>query len=293
MNSAVDLREVPLTVRQGTPADRNHILPLIYFEPFVHQQAGWRPPLEWIEEGTPYLLLCQRERVQAVWLTSMEEPGIAWLRLFGVARPLDPAQAWDHLWPHALKILQEHRVRALYLMPFSPWLAHLIQGRGFRQVTRVRNLLWTRQPLPPPRPLPSPLRLRSMTPEDLPAVLAVDRAAFPHPWKLTAADLQRVWKEALHATVVEDPQGIVGFQISTAGVQGAHLARLAVHPRAQRRGAGFALVHQALTHLARQEVYQVTVNTWAENLPALRLYQRFGFAFALEDHPLYRFDLDT
>jgi ribosomal protein S18 acetylase RimI-like enzyme len=52
------------------------------------------------------------------------------------------------------------------------------------------------------------------------------------------------------------------------------IARLFVAPAAFRRGVGSALVAQAL---ARADGRRVRVGTGARNLPALALYERFGF----------------
>jgi ribosomal protein S18 acetylase RimI-like enzyme len=52
------------------------------------------------------------------------------------------------------------------------------------------------------------------------------------------------------------------------------IARLFVAPAAFRRGIGSALVGQAL---ARARGRRVRVGTGARNLPALALYERFGF----------------
>jgi ribosomal protein S18 acetylase RimI-like enzyme len=52
------------------------------------------------------------------------------------------------------------------------------------------------------------------------------------------------------------------------------IARLFVAPAAFRRGIGSALVAQAL---ARADGRRVRVGTGARNLPALALYERFGF----------------
>ena len=284
------LREGQRVVRRGEAADRNRVLPLIYFEPFVHQQPGWRPPLEWAEEGAPFFLLCQDERPEAVWLASVEEEGTAWLRLFAVSRDLAPEEAWEALWPHGEAALRQRGVRSLYVLSLHPWLERLVQQFGFRQVSSVRNMAWPRQPLPPRRDI-APLVLRSMQPEDIPAALAVDRAAFSPPWRMGARDMERVYQEAALARVVTDAQGVVGYQISTTGPGGGHLARLAVHPRAQGRNVGFALVHDALTTLTAQGAEWVTVNTWTENEAAIRLYRRFGFHFLPEASPVYRLDL--
>ena len=289
--NAVSQRSITLTVRPGTPADRNRVLPLIYFESYVHQQPGWRPPLEFMEGDSPFFLLLQDDQLQAAWLASVEAHPAAWLRLFVVAHTIRPEVAWQALWPPALEALQRRGVQALYALAFKRWFSDLLEQSGFRQVSRIRNLAWHRQPLPPARPLPEGVVLRPMEAEDIAAAVAVDWAAFESPWQIQPADLQRVFREAVVASVVEDAHGLIGYQVSTAGPGGGHLARLAVHPRAHRRGIGFALVHHVLSVLSHQGAEWVTVNTWGENEAAIRLYLRFGFHYLPEEQPVYRLTL--
>lgn len=292
--NAVPLAKTGLRIRHGTSADGNRILPLIYFEPYVHQQPGWRPILDYITPPSVFLLLEQDDRPQAVWLASIEEDEkdtVSWLRLFAVAYTFSPQEAWAQLWGQALSALRQAGVQRLYALGTKGWLNALLEKSGFWQVTTVRNLAWQRQPLPPRPSLPADITLRPMEISDLKAALTLDRSAFPSPWKMTAPDIERVFQEATASTVAVSPQGIVGYHISTSGVRGGHLARLAVHPRAQRRGIGYALVYDALTHFVREGAEWVTVNTWSDNVGAIRLYHRFGFHFLPEAHPLYCLDL--
>jgi ribosomal protein S18 acetylase RimI-like enzyme len=60
------------------------------------------------------------------------------------------------------------------------------------------------------------------------------------------------------------------------------IARLFVAPSAFRRGVGTALVRHAL---AQARGRRVRVGTAAANLPALALYERFGFRRVVESDP--------
>ena len=289
--TAAPLTQTEWQVRHGVLEDRNRILPLIYFEPYVHQQPGWRPILDYVNSPSVFLLLQQKDHPQAVWLASIEDEGISWLRLFAVAQVLSPEKAWALLWEQARPSLQKARVRRLYVLAVKEWTRTFFEEMGFQQVSSVRNMAWPRQPLPPRRALPPQIALRPMQPADLEAVLALDHLAFREPWKMSASDLEQVYQEAVISTVAEGPEGLVGYQISTLSVRGGHLARLAVHPAAQRQGIGFALVYDALSYFAREKAEWVTVNTWCENQAAVALYRHFGFHFLPEKHPLYRLDI--
>jgi ribosomal protein S18 acetylase RimI-like enzyme len=130
-------------------------------------------------------------------------------------------------------------------------------------------------------PVPGMRRARR---SDRDAVIALDHAAFRPFWRFDGAALQ----DALDATpavrfrVVDGPaavrpRGLAGYAVSgRAGTRG-YLQRLAVDPRAQRRGMGRGLVLDALSWLVRRGVDQVVVNTQPDNEPALELYRSLGF----------------
>ena len=131
-----------------------------------------------------------------------------------------------------------------------------------------------------------------MTPEELPQVTEVDTAAFRTIWRNSMSSLNLAYKQAVVATVAEDSQGVVGYQISTYSPLGGHLARLAVHPRAQRQGIGYALIRDMLATFASRGVKRVTVNTQHDNTPSLHLYRKTGFVETGEEYPIFQYPPD-
>jgi ribosomal protein S18 acetylase RimI-like enzyme len=81
-----------------------------------------------------------------------------------------------------------------------------------------------------------------MTEADLTQVVETDNAAFHPLWHNSYDTLKLAFLQSLFATVAENSQGILGYQLTTGHGQRAHLARLAVHPNAQGRGAGRMLL---------------------------------------------------
>jgi len=152
-------------------------------------------------------------------------------------------------------------------------------------------LLWEQQGDLPPAPDPG-CTIRPMLPSDLAAVQALDAAAFDPIWQQSISMLEAAFRQSAIATVAEQDGKLIGYQISTAGVGGGHLARLAIHPKAQRHGIGYALVHDLLTQFARRGTLQVTVNTQNNNLPSLALYKKAGFHLTGESYPVFQAHLD-
>jgi ribosomal protein S18 acetylase RimI-like enzyme len=91
--------------------------------------------------------------------------------------------------------------------------------------------------------------------------------------------------------VAETERGIVGYQLTTGGGQRAHLARLAVHPSVQGRGAGKTLLSDLLRALTQTGIFRLTVNTQSDNQTSLNLYQKMGFVRTGEQHPVYTFEV--
>jgi ribosomal protein S18 acetylase RimI-like enzyme len=87
----------------------------------------------------------------------------------------------------------------------------------------------------------------------------------------TLAALQATHEELWLCEEGGDLCGVVGLEQYADELV---IARLFVAPASFRRGIGSALVGQAL---ARAEGRRVRVGTGVRNLPALALYERFGF----------------
>jgi len=128
---------------------------------------------------------------------------------------------------------------------------------------------------------------------DLPVVADLDAAAFTPLWQNPLDALERALPQATSATVAEDDRGLVGYQISTANPFGAHLARLAVRPDAQRRGLGSLLVTDLVHRLKNKGVARLTVNTQSDNLASLALYKRMGFVLTGEKFPVYCYSVPS
>lgn len=134
------------------------------------------------------------------------------------------------------------------------------------------------------RPLDGPLpaaecRTRRARRCDRAEIVALDHLAFDGFWRFDAAGLE----DAAGATpvarfrVADDPDGIVAYAITGRAGATGYLQRVAVHPRARRRGWGRAMVADGLRWLAADGAERVMVNTQPDNDAALRLYEACGF----------------
>lgn len=108
--------------------------------------------------------------------------------------------------------------------------------------------------------------------------LEIDTMAFPPFWRLDETGLVDAMAATPSARFRVAGHGrVLGYAVSgRAGARG-YLQRLAVHPEAQGRGLGRALVLDGLRWMRRGGVIRAMVNTQVENDRALQLYESMGF----------------
>jgi ribosomal-protein-alanine N-acetyltransferase len=149
------------------------------------------------------------------------------------------------------------------------------------------------------------VQIAPMTLDDIPAVMAIERASFPRPWpehayryELTqnpsayfvvarlpmpdAAPSPSPWRRLASqlGLLVAAPDGhpsVVGFAGMWVRVDEAHIATIATHPDWRRCGIGQRILLALLREAQRRRAQSVTLEVRVSNLPAQRLYQKYGF----------------
>jgi len=277
-----------LIIKNLDKGDQQEIARLIHSRTGVHRHLGWRTPLDWLGHQ-PYLGVYRGNKLAGALACPPDEDGITWLRLLAAAPGQDPGEIWGRLWPAAREALAGREgVAGLNVLALQPWLADLLAHGGFRKSYQVIIMDWdSAQAAYPPEP--EDVRIRKMRKGDLEEVYRIDRAAFEPLWRNSLHSLGIAYQAAYLASVALVDERIAGYQISTAGTLGGHLARLAVHPRQQNRGVGTALVGHGLRALERMGVVRVSVNTQKSNLASLELYQKFGFQRHDESFPVFQY----
>ncbi len=279
--------EKEIVIRAAEDDDRQAVANLIHFENRSHRHLDWRRPLDWIGYP-PYLVAEKNGSLLGAFACPPDPPEVAWLRLFAVSAQWEANAAWEAFWPRVCEALESLGNPIVAAIPLQPWMQDLLDEHGFYCVHKVISLLWQSQPVEP-RPCPPQLIVRPMNLQDLPEVAGLDEAAFGPIWRNSQGALEiAFWQSAL-ATVAEWDGQIAGYQISTPGPMGGHLARLAVHPDWQRNGIGYALVQDVLDQFRRKGALHVTVNTQEENYSSIGLYEKAGFRRTGESYPVYQY----
>lgn len=277
-------------IRDAASGDLYKLANLIHFDSYIHRHLDYRSPLEWIG-CSPYPIIEENNQITAALACPPDPEHIAWIRLFAAAYSVDLNQVWDALWQKAQASLSEnpvvHRVAAI---PLYGWFSKLLLQADFSFSHNILMLSWEHTGMPA-KPTASTVRVRPMTLDDLEWVSKLDQSAFPPLWQISTDYIELAFRQAAIATVAEQDNAMVGFQISTATSVGGHLARLAVEPSRQGTGIGYSLLYDLLGQFKRRGAQTITVNTQEYNQASLKLYKRAGFVPTGEVYPVLELTL--
>ena len=124
---------------------------------------------------------------------------------------------------------------------------------------------------------PVALRIEPMTLGDLDAVHAIERASFAVPWPDDAYRNEIRTNRLASYVVARLDEAIVGFAGIWVMVDEAHVTTFAVDPRWRRRGVGERLLLGLLDLAVARQAREATLEVRLSNLPARKLYEKYGF----------------
>ena len=124
---------------------------------------------------------------------------------------------------------------------------------------------------------PVALRIESMTFDDIPAVHRIERASFSVPWPDDAYRNELATNRMASYIVARTDDAIVGFAGLWVMVDEAHVTTFAVDPRWRRRGIGERLLLALLDVAVARRAREATLEVRLSNMPARRLYEKYGF----------------
>jgi ribosomal-protein-alanine N-acetyltransferase len=127
--------------------------------------------------------------------------------------------------------------------------------------------------------------IRRLTYADLPQVIAIERRAFPTPWSLAMFVLELSKPSGICLAAVSGGR-ILGYLVCSRYDTVWHLMNVAVDHGLRRQGIASALIER-LFQLADGPSEQYTLEVRTSNVPAIRLYERFGFRSAGRRHGYY------
>ena len=113
--------------------------------------------------------------------------------------------------------------------------------------------------------------------EDLPGVHEIERASFSTPWPAHAYRHELENNRLAHYIVARCGDQIAGFAGMWLLVDEAHVTTFATRPEWRRQGIGERLLLALLDLAAARGAHEATLEVRPSNMPARRLYEKYGF----------------
>ncbi len=155
----------------------------------------------------------------------------------------------------------------------APFVAY-----GFAPLEQIHY--YTLDPLGPGRPDP---RVRIADGEDLQAILAIDAASFPLPYRRGPEELNMHVQGASIVRVMDIGGQLAGFSILQPLGPRYHLGAVGVAPAHQGQGLGRLLLEDAIHAAHERGAASIGLTTQTRNVRARRMYEQRGFTG--EPHP--------
>ncbi|HHX65949.1 MAG TPA: GNAT family N-acetyltransferase [Chloroflexi bacterium] len=261
-------------LRQGDRHDRLMLGLLTATSRWVYESRASEDMTSLLTEQ-PGLVWLRDDRLLGALLSSMQRAPVAAIRRLvirdGGMRPF----FFDTVLSLAEARLYDLGARRLSIENCAEWLVRELSARGYHlqdDVVYYRHRL---------RAMPDSggnrqVSIRPAVEGDLPAILAIDHAAFDGFWRLNEPLLRRglgtetymvaVWRGRVVGYLMAEMQGRLGY-----------IGRLGVLPECQQRGIGTRLMVEALDRLRRVGVAEVVLNTQRGNHRSRLLYEKLGF----------------
>lgn len=117
--------------------------------------------------------------------------------------------------------------------------------------------------------------MRSMTPEDVDAVLGIELSVQAYPW--TRGNFMDALNHGYVCCVDDDTGVIRGYAILMPAVDEAELLSIGVTAALQRKGLGRMILNEMLQEARSMNIKRVFLEVRPSNIAAIALYKRSGF----------------
>ena len=108
-------------------------------------------------------------------------------------------------------------------------------------------------------------------------VSSLDKLSFTEPWPKNTFAYELTTSYSICQVAVDLSGNVLGAIVVWLVVNEAHVATIAVHPDHRHKGIGAALLANALIIAAHRGALTSLLEVRVSNLPALKLYERFGY----------------
>jgi len=123
----------------------------------------------------------------------------------------------------------------------------------------------------------APVVVEDMTLDDIDGVQEVERSSFPLPWPANAFRHELTQNRNARYVVAREGDRIVGYAGLWLMVDEAHITTFAVLPEQRRRRIGERMLQRLFEIAEVMGAEWLTLEVRVSNLPAQRLYEKYGF----------------
>lgn len=119
--------------------------------------------------------------------------------------------------------------------------------------------------------------LRTAQKSDLPLILALERAAYEHPWTEDHF-IQEFDNPCAHLELLQVDAQLAGYLCSWLLCDELHILNLVTSPAMRRRGVAEKLLHHVITAARQQGATRALLEVRCFNRGAIALYRKSGFS---------------
>ena len=112
----------------------------------------------------------------------------------------------------------------------------------------------------------------------LPEIMRIENASFSPPWSEKSVETELISDDTVFLAALENETKLLGFVIAKCAFDEAELYQIAVAPECRRNGYADALMKALFTELKKHGTERLFLEVRKSNLPAVSLYEKYGFA---------------
>lgn len=120
--------------------------------------------------------------------------------------------------------------------------------------------------------------IRRMQPEDVDSIIEIEEKAYgPHHWSKDSFLAELSNELAWYYSLFNSEGKLVAYAGTWHILEEAHLTNLAVSPDFRRKHFAAALMRKIIDDCYSEKVKYITLEVRESNVPAIKLYENFGF----------------
>ena len=279
-----------IVIRKATFDDYAPLANFLSFEYFIHRHLDWRSALDWLGKH-PFLVAERDKEILACFAAPNDVPDSTWVRLFACSASISRQEVWENFFEKALQLFNPN-IEIIGVLAIENWLLHLIEKTKFQLSQEIIVFEKTINEFLDIKNR-NDIQIRLMDSDDLKRVVDLDSICFPSLWQMPLETMNLAYLQSGYATVVENGEEIIAYQLTTENFSSAHLARIAVLPAFQNNGIAGYLVSDLNNYYKKLGFSRITVNTQNDNKTSTLLYRKFGFTLLPDHYPVFTYPISV